>query len=50
MYITDLYETYCTYVDDKHFGNHDDDAETDADTDNETGDDAGDDTNTHIII
>ena len=23
MYITDMYEAYCTYVDDKYFDNHD---------------------------
>ena len=33
MYITDLYEAHCTYVDDKYFDNHDYDDDTDADTD-----------------
>ena len=50
MYITDMYEAYCTYVDDKYFDNHDYDDDTDADTDNDTGDDTDDDINTHIIV
>ena len=50
MYITDMYEAYCTYVDDKYFDNHDDDDDTDADTDNDTGDDTDDDISTHIIV
>ena len=50
MYITDMYEAYCTYVDDKYFGNHDYDDDTDADTDNDTGDDTGDDISTPIIM
>ena len=44
MYITDVYEAYCTYVDDKYFDNHDYDDDTDADTDNDTGYDTDDDT------
>ena len=44
MHITDMYEAYGTYVDDKYFDNHDyDDDDTDADTDNDTGDDTDDD-------
>ena len=39
MYITDMYEAYCTYADDKRFDSHDYDSGTDADTDNDTGDD-----------
>ena len=50
MYITDMYEAYCTYVDDKYFDNHDYDDDTDADTDNDTGYDTDDDINTHIIV
>ena len=50
MYITDMYEAYCAYVDDKYFDNHDYDDDTDADTDNDTGDDTDDDINTHIIV
>ena len=50
MYITDMYEAYCTYVDDKQFDNHDYDDDTDADTDNDTGDDTDYDINTHIIV
>ena len=51
MYITDMYEAYGTYVDDKYFDNHDyDDDDTDADTDNDTGDDTDDDIHTHTIV
>ena len=50
MYITDMYEASCTYVDDKYFDNHDYDDDTDADTDNDTGDDIDDDINTHIMV
>ena len=50
MYITDMYEAYCTYVDDKYFDNYDYDDDTDADTDNDTGDDTDDEINTHIIV
>ena len=50
MHITDMYEAYGTYVDDKYFDNHDYDDDTDADTDNDTGDDTDDDINTHIIV
>ena len=32
MHITDMYEAYGTYVDDKYFDNHDYDDDTDADT------------------
>ena len=50
IYIADMYEASCVYVDDKHFGNHDYDDDTDADTDIDTGDDIDDDINTHIIV
>ena len=50
MHITDMYEAYCTYVDDTCFDNHDYDDDTDDDTDNDTGDDTDDDINTHIIV
>ena len=50
MYITDMYEAYGTYVDDKQFDNDDHDDDTDADTDNDTGDDTDDDINTLIIV
>ena len=49
MHITDMYEAYGTYVDDKYLYNHGYD-DTDADTDNHTGDDTDDDINTHIIV
>ena len=49
MYITDMYEAYGTYVDDKYFDNHDYD-DTDADTDNDTGADTDDDMYTQIIM
>ena len=38
-YLTDMYDAYGTYVDDKCFDNHGYDDDTDADTDNDTGDD-----------
>ena len=47
MYITNMYEAYCAYVDDKYFGNHGYDDDTGADTDNDTGDDTDDDIYTH---
>ena len=50
MYITDMYEAYCTYVDDKYFDNHDYDDDTDADTDNDTGADTDDEIHTHILV
>ena len=50
MYITGMYDAYCTYVDDKYFDNHDNDDDTDADTNNDTVDDTDDDMNTHIIV
>ena len=48
MYIPDTYEAYGTYVDDKHFDNHDYD-DTDDDTDNDAGDDTDDDICTSVI-
>ena len=45
-----MYETYCTYVDDKYFDNHDYDNDTDADADTDTGDDTDAEINTHIIV
>ena len=50
IYITDMYEPYGTYVDDKYFDIHDYDDDTDADADTDTGDDTDDDINTHIIV
>ena len=50
MHITDMYEAYGTYVDDKYFDNHDYDDDTDADTDNDTADDTDDDIYTQIIV
>ena len=49
-YITDMYEAYGTYVDDKYLDNHDYDDDTDAGTDNDTGDYTDDDIITHIIV
>ena len=49
MHITDMYEAYDTYADDKYFDNHDYD-DTDADTDNDTGYYTDDDINTHLIV
>ena len=34
IHVTDMYEAYGTYVDDKYFDNHDYDDDTDDDTDN----------------
>ena len=48
--MTDMYEAYGTYVDDKSCHNHDYDDDTDADTDNDTGDEIDDDINAHIIV
>ena len=50
MHITDLYEAYGTYVDDKYFDNHDYDYDTDADTVNDTGGDTDDDIYTHVVV
>ena len=50
MHITDLYDAYSTYVDDKYFDNHDYDDDTDADTVNDTGDDTDDYICTHTIV
>ena len=50
MHITDTYEAYGTYVDNKYLDNRDYDDDTDADKDNDTGDDTDDDINTHIIV
>ena len=50
IHVTDMYEAYGTYVDDKYFDNHDYDDDTDDDTDNNTGDDTEDDVYTGIII
>ena len=50
MYITDMYEAFGTYVDDKYFDSHEFDDDTDADTDNDTGDGTHDDNYIHIIV
>ena len=51
IHVTDMFEAYGTYVDDKYFDNHDYDDDTDDDTDNNnTGDETDDDIYTNIII
>ena len=50
IHVTDTYETYGTYVDDKSFDKHDYDDDTDDDTDNNTGDDTDDDIYTLLIV
>ena len=50
VHITDIYESYVTYVYDEYLGNHDYDDDTDDDTDNDAGDDTDDDIYIHIIV
>ena len=49
-HITDMYETFVTYVDDGYLDNHDYDDDTDDDTDKDAGDDTDDDIYIHIIV
>ena len=50
IHVTDMYEAYGTYVDDRYVDNHDNDYDTDDATENNAGDDTDDDIYTDILV